>query len=482
MKSLFRSLSFRLLLTHLFVSGLVLILVGVSLLVFLVRSPSIQRETYRRLETTAIVMTNRQGRALLNLDPERLQVILDQLELGNGRLLIVDQKGAVLVDSLPDQPPPPINALEDLASTPESRRGEYRDDAGKRWLYVIRPLGKERGLVLVAPRPSMPVLRILRDEFLPPFLRAAAVALGLSLVLSWLVSRWVAAPLHRMSKAARAVASGDLDQRPPVSGPNEVESLALAFRDMVDKVQRSRQVQRDFVANVSHELKTPLTSIQGFAQAILDGTADQPDAQKRAAQVIFDESDRLHRLVEDLLELARIDAGQLDFAREPVDLTALLHLTAEKFNLPASQKGVVLDSLIPPLPPLIGDGDRLAQVFNNLLDNAIKHTPPGGRVSVRGETEAGWITLHIDDTGPGIPTEELSRIFERFYQLDKARSGGKDRGVGLGLAISREIVQAHGGRLVAQSKAGHGSRFTVHLPIVLPSDETLARPMPPTRL
>jgi two-component system sensor histidine kinase ResE len=122
---------------------------------------------------------------------------------------------------------------------------------------------------------------------------------------------------------------------------------------------------------------------------------------------------------------------------------------------------------------IIGDGDRLAQVFTNLIDNAIKHSTEGGVVQLRGEEQSGWISIHVDDTGTGIPPDELSRIFERFYQLDKARTGGRERGVGLGLAISREIVQAHAGRLVVQSEEGRGSRFTVQLPIIRPDDETL---------
>jgi signal transduction histidine kinase len=151
----------------------------------------------------------------------------------------------------------------------------------------------------------------------------------------------------------------------------------------------------------------------------------------------------------------------------------LLNRVVDKLVLPAKEKGVVLESRLGELPPMIGDGDRLAQVFTNLVDNAIKHTPIDRKVLVHGDTSQGWISVHVDDSGAGIPNEDLSRIFERFYQVDKARRGGKDRGVGLGLAISRQIVEAHGGRIVAQSSVGKGSRFTVQLPIVRPDDETL---------
>jgi signal transduction histidine kinase len=243
---------------------------------------------------------------------------------------------------------------------------------------------------------------------------------------------------------------------------------------MITRVQAGRKAQRDFVANVSHELKTPLTSIQGFAQAILDGTAQDEEAQQHAAQVVYDEAQRLHRLVEDLLELARMDAGQIDFHQDRVEINALLSAVVERLSVKAAEAGVDVINKVGQLPILIGDGDRLAQVFMNLIDNAIKHTPEGGQVSLWGEYAEGWISIHVEDTGPGIPEEELSRIFERFYQLDKARPGGMDRGVGLGLAITREIVRSHQGRLVAQSEPGRGSRFTVQLPVVRADDTTLA--------
>jgi signal transduction histidine kinase len=317
-------------------------------------------------------------------------------------------------------------------------------------------------------------LRLWWDSVLRPILQAAGIALLLSIFLSWLMSRWVAAPLDRMAEVSRAVAAGDYDQRLQPGGPQEVRGLALTFNEMVERVQAGRKAQRDFVANVSHELKTPLTSIQGFAQAILDGTAQDEESQQHAAQVVYDEAQRLHRLVEDLLELARMDAGQIDFHQDRVEIMALLSAVVERLSVKAAEAGVDVINKVGQLPVLIGDGDRLAQVFMNLIDNAIKHTPEGGQVSLWGEYAEGWISIHVEDTGPGIPEEELSRIFERFYQLDKARPGGMDRGVGLGLAITREIVRSHQGRLVAQSELGRGSRFTVQLPVVRADDTTLA--------
>jgi signal transduction histidine kinase len=242
---------------------------------------------------------------------------------------------------------------------------------------------------------------------------------------------------------------------------------------MTQEVKASRQAQRDFVANVSHELKTPLTSIQGFSQAILDGTARNGEAQRHAAQIVNDEAERMTRLVNELLDLAKLDAGQIVMAQEPVDMGRLLRGCVEKLIPQAEKVGVELKLDLGTLPPLSGDNDRLAQVFTNLIDNALKHTPQGGRVTVaarevigppvhKGAKAVPRIEVSVADTGSGIPPEDLSRIFERFYQVDKSRR--RKRGAGLGLAIAKEIVQAHGGQIKAESVVGVGTKFTVMLP------------------
>jgi two-component system sensor histidine kinase ResE len=225
-------------------------------------------------------------------------------------------------------------------------------------------------------------------------------------------------------------------------------------------------------------MKTPLTSIQGFAQALVDGTARDEAGRRQAGRVIHEEAERLRRLVDDLLDLARLDAGQIEFERRPVDVAAILEAVLERQSVLAGKKSLHLIKRIGHPPTLIGDGDRLAQVFTNLIGNAIEHTPPGGEVGLVCEHEDGWVRVHVDDNGPGIPDDELNRIFERFYQVDKARQRGGGHGAGLGLAISNEIVRAHGGRLKAQSVVGRGSRFSVELPVVRSDDDTLVRVSP----
>jgi signal transduction histidine kinase len=471
----FRSLRTRLLITYFLITGLVLAIVGISFLLILLNNPVFTQLTYYRLENvTNSLKDGLNSRGLTSPDLERLQEGVKLIDNRfNVRALLIGSRNEILADSRSEEGWKDEQPFGDLTLNEEPLRGEFWDETNKRWLWVGTHLNVGRTLILAAPRPRLLSFREYAGDVIRPILQAGAIGLLVSILLAWLVSRWVAAPLQGMSKAALAVADGDYRQTLQLDGPQEVRNLASSFNAMVDKVQTSQQIQRDFLANVSHELKTPLTSIQGFAQAMLDGAADDGEARDHATRVIFEESDRLKRLVEDLLDLARIDAGQIEFKRKPVDLGTLWKRVVDRLALPAQERGVVLESLLGELPSMIGDGDRLAQVFTNLVDNAIKHTPAGRKVVIRGDASQGWISIHVDDSGAGFPSQDLSRIFERFYQVDKARRGGKDRGVGLGLAISRQIVEAHGGRIVAQSSIGKGSRFTVQLPIVRPDDETL---------
>jgi len=266
---------------------------------------------------------------------------------------------------------------------------------------------------------------------------------------------------------ARRLADGDTSQRAPVSGPPEVRAMAESFNDMAAKVAATQQAQRDFLANVSHDLRTPLTSIQGFSQAIVDGVASDPESARRAAQIIHDETGRLHRMVESLLDLARLEAGSVTLERRPVQIDAIVRRVADSMAVRAKEQGVTLRTELPgELPPVSGDGDRLAQVFTNLIDNALGYTPLGGSVTLRAQRADGGLAVAVQDTGVGIPPDELSRIFERFYQVDKSRQrSAARRGTGLGLAIAREIIEAHGGKISATSTPGEGTTFTVWLPV-----------------
>jgi signal transduction histidine kinase len=341
------------------------------------------------------------------------------------------------------------------------------------WLYMLQHLTDGSILLIMASTPVFPLAALLRDQFFSPFLYAGLAALGLAFLLAFLMGNWISAPLRRMVSAAQAVARGE-HAALPVEGPGETQELASAMNEMSQRVQLSQQSQRDFVANVSHELKTPLTSIQGFAQAILDGAAPTPEALQQAAAVIFNEATRMNRLVMDLLSLARLEAGTADLQRAPVNMKLLLGSVAEKFIPQAQAAQVDLRTELEDAPILIGDGDRLAQVFTNLIDNAIKFTPPGGSVTLAAQQVDGGMLIRVADTGKGIAPDDLARIFERFYQVDKSRRGGTGRGVGLGLAIARQIVLAHSGKIWVESQPGQGSHFMVKLPLARADDSTLS--------
>ncbi|MFN0148512.1 MAG: sensor histidine kinase [Dehalococcoidia bacterium] len=317
-------------------------------------------------------------------------------------------------------------------------------------------------VALVVAKPAAGLGEVLGD-LLPRLAFAGLIGVAAALGLGFLLSQSVAAPLRNIARAARSVARGNYRQRVPATGPREVRDLAANFNRMTEDVQRSQQTLRDFLANISHELKTPLTSIRGFSQAMLDGTIDDKDGIDRSAKIISDESNRVLRLVEELLDLSRIESGQVAMRQEVIDLHELFSHVSEVFALRSEDNGVRLE-LAPDSTSahVKGDFDRLEQVMNNLLDNAFRHTPAGGTVWVSSRrVQHGLVQVTVADTGRGIPPQDLPHLFERFY---RANTGANGKGYGLGLAITREIVRAHGGDIWATSEPGKGTNFVFTLP------------------
>jgi signal transduction histidine kinase len=431
-------------------------IVALVILAFLIRNPVLSRQTEDHLKTAQnVVVANPQP--FLD-DPRALQQIKQTYDV---RLLMFDSSRNLVFDTNPNAPQLPFprrNIFGRLAQT-------TRDASGQLWLYSFKRLSTDRVLVVAAPRPRVPILTIFTDAFLRPVIEGGLIALFLSLILAFAISRWVADPLQRLVRAAQTYPSEELKSISP-SGPHEVQDLTRAFNSMIARVESSQKSQRDFVANVSHELKTPLTSIQGFAQAILDDTADTPEARKQAAQIIYNESGRMHRMALDLLDLARLEAGTADLKMSAVDIKALLQNIVDKFTPQAQKAGITLKLNVPTnLPNVLGDGDRLAQVFTNLVDNALKFTPVNGRVTLSAVNAHAEMEISITDSGIGVPKDALAHLFDRFYQVDTSRAGGEKHGAGLGLAIVKEIVEAHGGRISVRSEVGHGTTFVIHLPL-----------------
>jgi len=350
--------------------------------------------------------------------------------------------------------------------------GSFADPDGDEWLFggvvILTPRRNNNTAinnlwVLSEPRPTISLQEALSDfgnALAPPLIQAAIVGFVFAVILAALISRTIAKPLQRVAYAAADVAKGDYGVHVPVSGPPEVRAVAESFNQMTAEVRTAHSSQRDFLANVSHDLKTPLTSIQGYSQAIVDGAAQNP---QEAAQIIFEEAGRLNRMVVELTDLVRLEAGRLSMKSEAIDMGQLAEAIVQRLQVVAERQGVQLESHTQPMPHIAGDGDRLAQVLTNLVSNAIKFTPEGGKVLITAQFKDGGVNLTVRDSGIGIPPEELPRVFERFYQVDKAR--GPQRGTGLGLAITQEIIEAHGGRISVHSK-GHnkGTTFRIWLP------------------
>lgn len=296
----------------------------------------------------------------------------------------------------------------------------------------------------------------------------------LATVLGLYFSRRVSRPIQDMSHVALAMASGDFSRQVPVDANDEVSVLAGSLNTLSNRLQEKltqleklEQIRREFVANVSHEMKTPLTVMQVLTESLQDDLVSSKEEKQTYLNNIHDEILRLRRLVNEVLDLKKMEEGHDHFDKEYVNLQELADSVQSKLNTFAMEASVNLQFHInKKLSPLYINRDRIEQVFINLVDNALRHTPSNGQVLVTAEPKAGGVVIKVQDTGCGIPPEDLPMIWERFFKVDKARTRGKS-GTGLGLAIVKRIVEAHGGCIDIQSRLGEGTTFT----IILPSDK-----------
>lgn len=473
-----RTLRGRLLLSFVVVILVGLLIVAISLFGFASVSDARLLPSLERL--SAISRTNQ--RELLQLwgagagSADLQGLLYTTSEQANVRILVVDMAAEQIIfdtatgddwvgDRLTNVDRPQSLVLTNVGRG--SIFGTFVHDNGSRWLVFAEP-DPALGLALIFyAQPEPTAGEFFNEYFLRPLLYAGALAVLLAVLLAVVIARSVARPLGTMATAAEAIARGDYGQQVPQEGPDEVQRVAGSFNSMAAQVKATQQAQRDFVANVSHDLKTPLTAISGWSQALLDGAADAPEERQQAAETIYAEADRMSRLVNELLDLARLESGQMQINMRQVDLGSIL-ADVHRSQLPnARAKSIEMEIDVAEGVLVAGDPDRLAQIFTNLVDNALAYTRAGGIVRLSTRANGRWAEGIVTDTGPGIPEEELPRVFERFYRLEKSRARGeRGRGSGLGLAIVHELVTAHGGRVSVSSQVDRGTAFIVRLPAV----------------
>jgi signal transduction histidine kinase len=303
------------------------------------------------------------------------------------------------------------------------------------------------------------------DRMRQVLITGAIAAVLLGLVMGAVLSRSLAAPLQRLAAAARAVAAGDLSQRVKAQGSAEIAEVSQAFNEMTTSLKEADTLRQNLVADVAHELRTPLSVIQGNLQAILD---DVYPLDKGEISRIYDETRLLSRLIDDLRELALADAGQLRLNLQPIDPAEVISTTTDSLALAAEAQDVALTTNVcASLPVVLADPDRLAQVLRNLLINAVHHTPPGGSITVSALQQTDTVEISVTDTGVGIAPQDLVHVFDRFWRAERSRTRGSRwaGGSGLGLSIAQSLVRLQGGRIWAESKLGEGAAFRFTLPV-----------------
>jgi signal transduction histidine kinase len=310
--------------------------------------------------------------------------------------------------------------------------------------------------------------RTLFESFRASMFQSLGYALTASvlaaLLVSWFLSRRIVAPVRTLTDASQRIADGHYAERVRVEGTDEIAQLAARFNQMAAQLEQVESMRRQLIGDVTHELRTPLTSIKGYMEGLVDGVL--PSTPETFNQ-IHREADRLSRLVDDLQELSRVEAKAYSLDLRSIAVSNLVQTTVKRLTPQAAAKRITLRSNLPAnLPPIQADEDRITQVLVNLVANAIQYTPEGGDVTISAARQADEIHISVADTGIGIPPEYLANLFTRFYRVDKSRSRNAGGGSGIGLTIARHLIEAHGGRIWAESKGdGQGSTFTFSLPI-----------------
>lgn len=457
---MFRSLRFRLpalFLVGIVVSGVIATLVALALFQNYARQQLLAK--LRREANGLTALYQQQAIAANDTGQKTLRFAPPQLERATG-----DKIFYVGGNAFPDQ----VSGLRQLPEntvdwrTGETRTFEFRPPGFNRtYLAVLQPMrlapgSSPFGALIVATRKTQIAsdLGPLAERLGLAFIGGIVVA-GL---LGWYFSRRITRPVLALSQASDEITRGHYDVAvPDVPGRGEIDHLAERFREMASRLGDAEQQERNFLMSVSHELRTPLTAIRGHVEALREGIAADPEAQASSLNMIANETMRLERLVGDVLDLAKLEAHRFTLLTEEVDMERLCEQAYAAFGEEARRRGIDYEKRFDSKPTIVSDGDRVLQIISNLLSNAFRWTPNGGRVELELAASNGRVSVAVDDTGPGVPVAEHDRIFRPFWSRD-------DSGTGLGLAIARELAAALGGSIELESQPGSGSRFELVLP------------------
>ncbi|MGA7677517.1 MAG: ATP-binding protein [Dehalococcoidia bacterium] len=380
-------------------------------------------------------------------DWEGIQPYVEQWgSLYGRRIILTDSSGVVVADS-----------------QGELLGQQYIPDApGMR--FPPPPEGESVGTLYMSPEPSavFPSPLSLSQTVSHYLLWGALLAAAVAFLITYFLSRRISAPVKALTLASRQLGQGDLSQRVQSKEKGEVGELARAFNSMAESLERNEQLRRNMIADIAHELRTPLSNLKGYLEAIADGMV-KPESDTICS--LDEEANLLSRLVDDLQELSLAEASELKLDYQMKDIIKLLKRTVAVRQTQATAKGVSLSVDLPKKLPLMNvDTRRISQVLLNLIDNAITHTPKGGIITIAARKLDNWLEISVKDTGEGIPAKDLPNVFERFYRVDKSRTRATG-GAGLGLAIAKSLVEAHGGKIEVRSEEGKGSRFSFTLPV-----------------
>lgn len=354
----------------------------------------------------------------------------------------------------------------------------YESNAELSYMDVAIPLSGEGGSFIIYIRDNKDTVSELNEQLFMIILEALGIGLLISAFFGLLLAKTMISPIQNLTEAASKVAAGDFSDKLENEAKDEIGVLTRTFNDMATRLEttlseltKSEQMRREFVANVSHELRTPITSIRSYAETMEDDEDMPMETRIRFLNVILNESDRMAKIVGDLLTLSRFDAGSIEFSFEEFSFEKSVTDVHNAMAMEASARGHEFSlKMTDDIPRIIGDRARLEQVIINMVSNAIKYTKEGGNIKITVGSRGGEVWCTVADNGIGIPEADVDRIFERFYRVDKARSR-ESGGTGLGLSIANEIVQRHGGRLKVTSKEKKGTRISMYLPIGGPENE-----------